>query len=127
VALKSNYSFDPLNFLAPLASLFIKLGGDMSEFLNHRSVWFVCKVGGVPAGPANPDGALIQPTKDYFLDMAALAGKVEKLLIEHAENHGSPLCVSPTPRNPSPSGLGLFEFGAPFNEACSAVLKLRLD
>ena len=30
---------------------------------------------------------LIEPTKDYWLDMAALATELEKMLIKHADGH----------------------------------------
>ena len=81
------YSFEPLNFLAPLATLLIDLGGDVSQVLNRRSVWFIAEVGGDPAGLAFPGSDVIKPTKNYFLDMAALASEVEKKLLEHGNSH----------------------------------------
>jgi hypothetical protein len=78
---------EALDLLPLLTELFINLGGDISLFLKRRSVWLYSKVGAVAATAANPSGSIIEPTKDYFLDLAALAAEVEELLVERAENH----------------------------------------
>jgi hypothetical protein len=85
---------EALNVFSTLASLFIDFGGDMPKFLNHRSVWLRSYVGAVPATCTGPGRDVIEPTKDYFLAMAALAREIEQLLIKHAETHGnSPGCA----------------------------------
>jgi hypothetical protein len=85
---------EALNVFSALASLFIDFGGDMPKFLNRRSVWLRSYVGAVPATPTSPERDVIEPTKDYFLDMAALAHELELMLIKHAETHGnSPGCA----------------------------------
>jgi hypothetical protein len=81
------YSFEPFNILTPLASLLIDLGGSVPEFFNHRCVWFYAEVGGHSADVTFPVCDVIKPTKNYFLNMAALAAEVEKKLLEHANNH----------------------------------------
>lgn len=81
------YSFEPLNVLAPLARLLIDVGGHIPQLNKRGAVWFVIKVGDEPTSPARPMADVFKPTKDYFLDMAALAAEVEKKLLEHAENH----------------------------------------
>jgi hypothetical protein len=67
--------------------LFVNFGGNIPEFLNHRAVWFRSQVGAVPASLTTPSRDVIEPTKDYWLDMAALAAELEKLLIKHADGH----------------------------------------
>jgi len=39
------------------------------------------------ASPTSPSRDVIEPTKDYWLDMAALATELEKMLIKHADGH----------------------------------------
>ena len=85
---------ETLNILSGLSHLFIDLGGDMSQFLNRRSVWFRSYVRALPATRAFPARDIIQPTENYFLDMAALAHELELKLIEHAQRHKTPLPVS---------------------------------
>lgn len=80
-------SFGPLNVFAPLASLLVEFGGSVSKVLDQPSVWFIAEVGDRAAARANPSTDVIKPTKNYFLDMAALAAELEKLLVKHAENH----------------------------------------
>jgi hypothetical protein len=67
--------------------LFVNFGGNIPEFLNHRAVWFRSQVGAVPASLTSPSRDVIEPTKDYWLDMAALATELEKMLIKHADGH----------------------------------------
>jgi hypothetical protein len=81
------YSFDPLNDLAALSRLFIKFGGQLSEIGERRSVWFSAKIGDTRTDVTGDRGDTIEVTEDYVRDLAALAAKVEKLLIEHAESH----------------------------------------
>jgi hypothetical protein len=84
---KPNSVVEALDVFSALARLFINFGGNVPEFLNRRSVWFHSYVGAVPATLASPSCDVIEPTKDYFLAMAALANELEKLLIKHAEGH----------------------------------------
>jgi hypothetical protein len=86
-----DHSFGPLNIFAPLASLLVELGGNITKFLDKPSVWFIAEVGGGAASRTGPCADVIKPTKNYFLDMAALAAEVEKLLVKHAENHEAAL------------------------------------
>ena len=84
---KPNSVVEALDVFSALARLFINFGGNVPEFLNRRSVWFHSYVGAVPATLASPSRDVIEPTKDYFLAMAALGNELEKLLIKHAEGH----------------------------------------
>ena len=45
------------------------------------------QVGAVPASLTIPSRDVIELTKDYWLDMAALATELEKMLIKHADGH----------------------------------------
>jgi hypothetical protein len=78
---------DALDVFAALSHLFVNFGGNIPEFLNHRAVWFRSQVGAVPAFLTSPSRDVIEPTKDYWLDMAALATELEKMLIKHADGH----------------------------------------
>jgi hypothetical protein len=60
---------------------------DIPEFLNHRAIWFRSQVGDVAASLTSPSRDVIEPTKDYWLDTAALATELEKMLIKHANGH----------------------------------------
>ena len=84
---KSTSAVDALDVFATLSHLFVNFGGNIPEFLNHRSVWFRSQVGAVPASLTSPSRDVIEPTKDYWLDMAALATELEKMLIKHADGH----------------------------------------
>jgi hypothetical protein len=88
---QSNSAVDALDVFATLAGLFIKLGGSVPEFLNHRSVWFNAKVGAMPATLTGPACDVVETTQDYWIDMAALAAEVEKQLVVVAERHNPPL------------------------------------
>jgi hypothetical protein len=91
----SNKSVEALDIFSALAGLYIKLSGSVPELLNPRSVWFNSYVGTVPATTTSPARDVIEPTKDYFLDMATLARELEKLLIKHADDHcNSPGCTA---------------------------------
>lgn len=78
---------EALDLLPLLTGLLVKLGSGVPELLEHRSVWFNAQIGSVPTTPTSPALDTIEPTDDYFLDLAALAAKSEKLLIKLAENH----------------------------------------
>jgi len=84
---KSTSAVDALDVFATLSHLFVNFGGNIPEFLNHRAVWFRSQVGAVPASLTSPSRDVIEPTKDYWLDMAALATELEKMLIKHADGH----------------------------------------
>jgi hypothetical protein len=84
---KSTSAVDALDVFATLSHLFVNFGGNIPEFLNHRSVRFRSQVGAVPASLTSPSRDVIEPTKDYWLDMAALATELEKMLIKHADGH----------------------------------------
>jgi hypothetical protein len=77
---KSYSAVDALDVFATLALLFLNFGGSIPEFLNHRAVWFFSQVGAVPATLTSPARDVIEPTKDYWLDMAALAAELKKQL-----------------------------------------------
>jgi hypothetical protein len=84
---RSTSAVDALDVFATLSHLFVNFGGNIPEFLNHRAVWFRSQVGAVPASLTSPSRDVIEPTKDYWLDMAALATELEKMLIKHADGH----------------------------------------
>jgi hypothetical protein len=84
---KSTSAVDALDVFATLAHLFVNFGGNIPEFLNHRAVWFRSQVGTVPASLTSPSRDVIEPAKDYWLDMAASATELEKMLIKHADGH----------------------------------------
>jgi hypothetical protein len=84
---KSTSAVDALDVFATLAHLFVNFGGNIPEFLNHRAVWFRSQVGAVPASLTSPSRDVIEPAKNYWLDMAALATELEKMLIKHADGH----------------------------------------
>jgi hypothetical protein len=50
-------------------------------------VWFRAKLYYPAADFAAPAIAVIEPTKDYFLPVATLAGEFEKELVELADSH----------------------------------------
>jgi hypothetical protein len=78
---------DALDGFATLSHLFVNFGGNIPEFFNHRAVWFRSQVGAVPASLTSPSRDVIEPAKDYWLDMAASATELEKMLIKHADGH----------------------------------------
>ncbi|MGO9398261.1 MAG: hypothetical protein ACLP19_10520 [Xanthobacteraceae bacterium] len=82
-----SYSIEPLNDLSLLAGLLIKFGGEFPLLPERRRVWLRSKVDGVSALSTGPASDLIEPTKDYFFDMAAMAAKLQLQLVKHAENH----------------------------------------
>jgi hypothetical protein len=84
---KSTSAVDALDVFATLLHLFDNFGGNIPKFLNHRSVRFRSQVGAVPASLTSPSRDVIEPTKGYWLDMAALATELEKMLIKHADGH----------------------------------------
>jgi hypothetical protein len=84
---KSTSAVDALDVFATLSHLFVNFGGNIPEFLNHRAVWFRSQVGAVPASLTSPPRDVIESAKDYWLDMAALATELEKMLIKHADGH----------------------------------------
>jgi hypothetical protein len=84
---KSTSAVDALDLFATLSHLLVNFGGNILEFLSHRAVWFHSQAGAVPASLTSPSRDVIEPTKGYWLDMAALATELEKMLIKHADGH----------------------------------------
>jgi hypothetical protein len=84
---KSTSAVDALDGFATLSHLFVNFGGNIPEFFNHRAVWFRSQVGAVPASLTSPSPDVIEPAKDYWLDMAASATELEKMLIKPADGH----------------------------------------
>jgi hypothetical protein len=89
--MSESYSIEALNDLSLLTRLVIKFGGDFPLFADRRRMWLRAKVNGIAASATGPMIAsqLVEPTKDYFLDMAALAANLHKQLIKHAEHHAT--------------------------------------
>jgi hypothetical protein len=92
-----------LDAFATLARLFIKFGGEVADLSQPGAVWFIAKVGRGAAPDTGQSLDTIEPSDHLIRHAAALAGKLEKLLIKHAENHGAvPLSTTPPPPAPSP-------------------------
>lgn len=87
------YSIVALDDLSTLAGLLIKFGGEFPLLAERRRVWLSPKVHNPAALLTLPASELFEPTEDYYLDMATLAGKLHKQLVEIAENHGAPPAV----------------------------------
>lgn len=87
-------SSEALDCLAALGRLFIQFGGDVSELSDPGKVWFIAKIGPGAAPGADQRIDTVEPSDDFVRHLAALAGKLEKLLIKHAENHPEPLTLA---------------------------------
>jgi hypothetical protein len=83
-----SYSIEALDDVATLAGMLVKIGGKFPLLPERRRVWLDIKVGGAPALYAGPANDVFEPTKDYWLDMAALAENLNLQLLEHAANFG---------------------------------------
>ena len=81
------YSIGALNDLSLLAGLLIKFGGDFPLFPERRRQWLRSKIDGSAAAVTGEASEAVEPTQDYFIDMAALAANLHKQLVKHAENH----------------------------------------
>jgi hypothetical protein len=67
--------------------LVIEFGGHLSKVVDRSAVWFRAKICYPAADFAPPAIAVVEPAKDYFLLMAALAGEFKKELVELADRH----------------------------------------
>jgi hypothetical protein len=77
---------------SPRCCTCLSISEAISRSSSITAVWFRSQVGAVPASLTTPSRDVIEPTKDYWLDMAALAAELEKLLIKHADGyHNSPV------------------------------------
>ena len=77
---------------SPRCRTCLSISEAISRSSSITAVWFHSQVGAVPASLTTPSRDVIEPTKDYWLDMAALAAELEKLLIKHADGyHNSPV------------------------------------
>ena len=92
--IKSLGSLDAFNSFATLHGLYIELGGSVAKAHQVTAPWFRVEIGGKATSGAGEDGSAVQVTEDFFRDFAALAGELEQVLIEHADDHAQlyPIC-----------------------------------